>query len=99
MPGGVQVLALDDRYHLVPRLDGRSNDPAASITTVTFDAQRGSTGANHALSGYAQLAGTLPLGDPSVRAWHEGAAGFVDPRNQVVQDDHERQVISREDRP
>lgn len=104
VPAGVQVLALENRYDLVPRLDGRSNDPAANITTVTFEAQHGSVGENHALSGlerpgYAQLAGTMPATDPSVRAWHDGAAGFLDPRNRVVPHDHERQVVTRQDRP
>jgi PGAP1-like protein len=101
VPPSVQVLALENRYDLVPRLDGRSNEAPANITTVTFDDQHGSAGANHALSNYAALADSLPRDDPSVRAWHDSAAGFLDERNTVtdnVRDDVDwaRVVITRE---
>jgi len=83
----------------VPRLDGISNPNDANITTVTFDADRGSVGSHHELQYYVELADRLPADDPSVQAWRTGAGGFLDPGNRVVSHEHERRTISRRPAP
>lgn len=95
VPHDVQVLALENVHDLVPRLDGQRNESAGNVTTVTFDAPRGSVGGNHALPHYKDLAGDLP-GHASVARWQASAGGFLDDRNVLVRHDHERQAISRE---
>ncbi len=95
VPPGVQVLALENKYDLVPRLDGRANADQSNVTTIQFDQQRGDPGANHALANYAEAAGSLPADHPSVAAWNNSAAGFLDPANRVVEHPSERVSISR----
>jgi hypothetical protein len=41
IPPGVQVFAMENRYDLVPRLDGDTNPDQPNLTTVTFDGQKG----------------------------------------------------------
>lgn len=96
IPASVQVLALENRYDLVPQLDGRDNPDRANVTTVVFDAQRGESGLNHELKGYASLAEALPVDDPSVAAFLSSAGGFLDPGGTVdVEAVGTRTVISR----
>lgn len=78
VPPDVQVLALENEYDLIPRLDGRPNSDAANITTVTLSQQTGDIGGNHALTSYAELADReLPFSDPSVDRWLASAEGFL----------------------
>ncbi len=80
IPPSVQVLALENRHDLVPNLDGLGNPDRPNVTTLTFDASKGSVSANHDLGlTYAVAAGTLPTGDPSYAAWLDTAKGFFDP--------------------
>jgi hypothetical protein len=81
VPSDVQVLAVENRYDLVPRLDGRSNDDRGHITTVVFDRQDDDVGRNHGLLGYADAVSRVDQADPSYAAWLSSAGGFLDPGN------------------
>jgi hypothetical protein len=83
IPPGVQALALENRYDIVPQLDGAANPDQPNVTTVTFDAQKGTVGDNHnLLRTYAPAAKDLPKDNPSYAAWLHTAQGFLDPNNQ-----------------
>lgn len=73
----VQVLALEDRYDVVPQLEGRGNADRANVTTVVFNDQRGDVGCNHSLTAYTDRASQLPVADPSVVAWKRSASPFL----------------------
>jgi len=93
LPHTVQVLALEDRGDVVPRLDGADNPDRPNITTVSGGPDHGSIGANHNLSGsYLPLARSVDASDNvSVRQFMAGAAGFLDDESMVT----ERFVITR----
>jgi pimeloyl-ACP methyl ester carboxylesterase len=78
VPRSVQVLSIENRHDIVPRLDGRDNPDAANRVTVTVDQQNGSAGANHALGKVyvPAAAGVDRSGHPSVRAYVDSAARF-----------------------
>jgi hypothetical protein len=86
-PASVSVLALENRYDLVPRLDGQPSEPDANRVTVVFDAQRDDIGRNHGLA-----TTYLPAGEavdashdhPSLAAWREGAGAFLAGRAEQV---------------
>jgi len=80
VPAGVQMLSLENSHDIVPHLDAADNRDRANITTVTFDLQNGSIGANHGM-GSAYLPGAQALdasSDPSVRAYRDSAGAFLD---------------------
>jgi pimeloyl-ACP methyl ester carboxylesterase len=80
IPPGIQVFAMENRYDIVPQLDGAPNPDQPNLTTVTFDAQNGTVGNNHSLpETYVRAARNLPKGDPSYIAWLQTAHGFLDP--------------------
>ena len=80
IPPSVQVLALENRHDLVPHLDGLDNPDRPNVTTLTFDASKGSVGADHDLVKiYAVAARSLPTSDPSYAAWLGTVTGFFDP--------------------
>lgn len=95
VPPGVQVLALENRFDVVPRLDGRSNSDASNVTTVQFDRQHHEVGQNHSLARYALAADSIPTDDPSYAAWRDSANGFLDLGNEVREHESERVTISR----
>jgi Lipase (class 3) len=78
VPPSVQVLSLENAHDIVPHLDGHPNPDLPNRTTVTFDAQRGGLGANHAIpTGYQGGADAVDASDdPSVRGFLDSAAGF-----------------------
>src|SRR5205085_7287738 len=75
VPPTVTVLALENRYDVVPQLDGRPSPPDANRVTVLFDAQHHDVGLNHALASAYLPAGAVVDADddPSLVAWREGA--------------------------
>ena len=86
VPESVSVLALENRYDLVPQLDGRPPPDQHNRVTVMLDAQSHDIGSNHAidatyLPGARQLDGVR---DPSLTAWREGAAAFLTPVGEPV---------------
>ncbi|NGY60397.1 alpha/beta hydrolase [Lentzea sp. NEAU-D13] len=52
IPGNVQMLSLENRNDIVPRLDASDNPNTANRTTVTFENQTGSIGGNHSIGGH-----------------------------------------------
>lgn len=85
IPPSVQVLALENHHDLVPNLDGLGNPDRPNMTTMTFDASKGSVGANHDLGlTYAVAAGTLPTDDASYAAWLDTVKGFFDPASTSI---------------
>jgi pimeloyl-ACP methyl ester carboxylesterase len=80
VPSNVEVLALENKHDVVPHLDGRSNADRVNVTTVTFDRDAHSIGANHGFErSYILGAGDVDAStDPSVEAFRAGAAGFFD---------------------
>lgn len=82
VPPSVTVLSLENRYDLVPQLDGEPPPPDANRVTVVFDAQSHDVGANHATATtYLPAARQVDadLRDPSLAAWREGASDFLSP--------------------
>jgi pimeloyl-ACP methyl ester carboxylesterase len=79
VPSHVQVLAIENSRDLVPHLDARDNPDRPNWTTVTFDAQKGSVGANHGTgSAYLPAATALDQStDPSVTAFRNSAGAFL----------------------
>lgn len=79
IPASVQVLALENRHDIVPHLDSRANDDDANVTTVTFGAQQGSIGDNHALgTAYLPAARAVDRSDdPSIAAFRASADPFL----------------------
>jgi hypothetical protein len=87
VPAAVSVLALENRYDLVPQLDGRPPPDQHNRITVMLDAQSHDVGLNHAISstylpGARAVDGDLT--DPSLRAWRAGAEAFLTPPGQPV---------------
>lgn len=85
VPQSVSVLALENRYDLVPQLDGRPAPDRANRVTVRLDAQSRDVGLNHAISS-TYLPGARAIdadrSDPSLAAWRAGAAAFLTPAGQ-----------------
>ena len=82
VPPSVSVLSLENRYDLVPRLDGEPPPPQPNRVTIVFDAQTHDIGSNHALD-TTYLPGARDVdcdrADPSLAAWRVGAAAFLPP--------------------
>jgi hypothetical protein len=81
VPPTVSVLSLENRNDLVPRLDGDPSPDQVNRVTVLFDAQAHDVGRNHATSStYLPAAREIDraMGDPSLAAWRQGAAAFLD---------------------
>ena len=80
LPESVRVLALENEGDIVPQLDGVANPARPNVTTVRFDVDTETIGGNHGLStSYeAGAAETDTSGDPSVQAFTDSAAGFLD---------------------
>ncbi|GAA2510818.1 alpha/beta hydrolase [Pilimelia columellifera] len=78
-PSHVQVLSLENRHDIVPRLDAAENRDRPNVTTVSFDSQLGSIGANHSTSrSYLPAAVALDASPtPSVRAFRDSAVAFM----------------------
>jgi pimeloyl-ACP methyl ester carboxylesterase len=81
VPDSVTVLSLENRYDLVPRLEGDPPPDEANRVTVLFDAQHHEVGLNHATATtYLPAARQVDdaMGDPSLAAWREGASAFLE---------------------
>ncbi|PWK84797.1 lipase (class 3) [Lentzea atacamensis] len=52
IPDNVQMLSLENKNDIVPRLDASDNPNTANRTTVTFENQTGTIGGNHGIGGY-----------------------------------------------
>jgi pimeloyl-ACP methyl ester carboxylesterase len=80
IPASVSVLSLENRYDVVPRLDGEPAPPQPNRVTVVFDAQSHDVVANHDISTtYLPAAAHLDqdVADPSLAAWRQGASAFL----------------------
>ncbi len=82
VPASVQVLALESRDDVVPRLDARANDDRANVVTVRFDTPAATLIAQHALeTSYLPAATALASSpysqNPSLLAWSESATAFI----------------------
>lgn len=80
LPNSVEVLALENRGDVVPRLDGRSNPALRNVTTVEVRHEFGTVGDDHSLEG-AYLPGALDVdasNDPSIRHFRQSASAFFD---------------------
>jgi hypothetical protein len=82
VPAGVEVLSLENRQDVVPRLDAAPNPSAAGHVTVAFDAPGRTLVDEHDLSrAYLPAAAALDrTDDPAVRAWLASASVFLDGR-------------------
>ena len=80
VPPSVQVLSVENEHDIIPHLDARPNRDAANWTTVTYDAQLGSVGANHDMGrSYVPAAEAVDAStDPSVRAFRDSAGTFFE---------------------
>ena len=81
VPASVSVLALENRFDVVPQLDGAPPPAEPNRVTVVFDAQHHEVGRNHATATtYLPAAREVDgdLADPSLAAWREGASAFFD---------------------
>jgi pimeloyl-ACP methyl ester carboxylesterase len=76
-PPGVQVLALENRYDIVPLADGKDNREGQ--LTVVFEHQTGTVTGNHGtFSAYVPAAHALDgSAHQAVRAWLDGAEAFL----------------------
>ncbi|MGW4211400.1 hypothetical protein ACWEIJ_25630 [Lentzea sp. NPDC004789] len=52
IPDNVQMLSLENKNDIVPRLDASDNPNTSNRTTVTFENQTGTIGGNHGIGGY-----------------------------------------------
>jgi hypothetical protein len=79
VPSNVQVLALENSHDIIPHLDAAGNVDRPNVTTVTFDNQLGTIGANHATgTSYLPAAQSLDAStDPSVTAYRNSAGAFL----------------------
>lgn len=83
IPQSVQVLALENRHDLVPHLDGLDNPDRPNVTTLTFDASKGSIGANHDL-GKTSPSQPAPC-RPATRPTPPGGTAWKDSSTQPAQ--------------
>ncbi|MDT7570270.1 MAG: hypothetical protein QOE05_444 [Actinomycetota bacterium] len=81
VPESVSVLALENRYDVIPKLDGRPPPDQANRVTVMLDAQSHDIGANHALDDtYLPGARSIDgLAATSLEDWRRGADAFLVP--------------------
>ena len=78
VPPTVQVLSLENRQDVVPRLDAAPNPDRASHVTVVFDAPAATLADEHAMRVYAPAAAALDgSGHPALRTWVRSADAFV----------------------
>lgn len=80
VPPSVSVLSLENRYDVVPRLDGEPAPPQPNRVTVVFAAQSHDVVTNHDIaSTYLPAAGRVDadVADPSIAAWRDSAAVFL----------------------
>jgi hypothetical protein len=87
VPDGVQVLSLENRYDLVPRLDGQPPPPEPNRVTVTFDAQSHDVGLNHAMDRTYLPAARIvdDNAQTSLTEWRATAGDFFAPADVPVQ--------------
>lgn len=83
VPDTVQVLALENKHDVVPRLDGEDNPAPANVTTARFDYYDGSVGGAHGIeTAYAPAAAEVDASsDPSIRSFLTSAGGYFDATN------------------
>lgn len=87
VPASVHVLALENRYDLVPRLDGEPAPAEVNRVTVLFETQTHDVGGNHALATtYVPAARAVDgdMSDASLRAWRRSAGAFLAPTGVTV---------------
>jgi hypothetical protein len=78
VPAGVQVLSLENRDDVVPRLDAAPNPDRTGHVTVAFDGSGEGLVEAHDLAGYRSAAAALDRQDhPAVREWLRTADAFV----------------------
>jgi Lipase (class 3) len=79
IPRSVQVLSIENKHDIVPHLDSAANPDRSNRTTVLVDNQSGTIGDNHGIvTTYLPAAhGVDASTDPSVRAYLDSAAGFL----------------------
>lgn len=79
VPAETAVLAGRNRDDIVPGLDLQTKSRSGHATTITFDAERGSIGANHDLAGtYTPFAASRQFeDDPGVVAWEASARRYL----------------------
>lgn len=83
VPDNVQVLSLENRNDIVPRLDATDNPDSANRTTVKFDQNYGNFD-NHSISGnYTEIARQMSdpneaaYRDPAVARYRDGLGAFT----------------------
>lgn len=85
VPGGTQVLSLENTGDLVPLTDGEDNPDQPNRTTVQFDGRTGSIGDNHSMLTYTRGGAAVDASDdPSItseldRLRADGFLGSDDP--------------------
>ena len=86
VPDDVQVLSLENRHDITPRLDAVDNPDRPNWTTVSFAEQHGGFGPNHGMTeSYLPAARALDSStDPSIAAFQAGAAPFLTPEGGSV---------------
>jgi pimeloyl-ACP methyl ester carboxylesterase len=87
VPESVSVLALENRYDIVPQLDGRPPPDQHNRVTVMLDAQRHDIGLNHAISTtYLPEARRIDAdhSSTSLNDWRDGASAFLVPADEVA---------------
>ncbi|MET8759299.1 hypothetical protein [Lentzea sp. NPDC004782] len=79
IPDNVQVLSLENRNDIVPRLDASENPDSPNRTTVQFDNQQNTVSGNHKIEGnYAGAARELDRNaNPSVQRYKDGLGAFT----------------------
>jgi hypothetical protein len=87
VPTSVSVLALENRYDVVPQLDGRPPPDQHNRVTVTIDAQNHDIGKNHGLqSTYLPEAQLIDgMRDTSLDDWRAGASAFLVPSDESAE--------------
>ena len=80
IPERVRVLSIENTHDVIPHLDSQENPDRSNWTTVRVDEQRGSIKANHAIdASYVPAAAAIDDSrDPSIRAYLDSAAAFLD---------------------
>lgn len=83
VPDNVQMLSLENRNNIVPRLDATDNPDSANRTTVKFDQNYGNFD-NHSIPGnYTEIArqmsdpGEAVYRDPAVARYRDGLGAFT----------------------
>jgi hypothetical protein len=100
----VQVLSLENRRDVTLSLDAAENRDRSNRTTVEFDGKGHGLIANHDLTttylpAAEALASTPYAGDPSIRAWVEGAGAFLAGAEEQVEVRAELYDIRNEEPP